>query len=323
MKNKILIVGGAGYIGGYMTDLLLEKGHDVTVFDNLMYEDRFLKPVNFIKGYIWDENHLLKILPNYDTVVWLAAIVGDGACAIDPWKSKRSNEGCVKWLVDNYNGKIIFTSTCSVYGKNNDLIDETAVPNPLSIYAETKLAAEQYIIENCKDHLVFRLGTLYGAGDSYSRTRLDLVVNVLAYKAAVGQELSVFGGEQWRPLLHVRDVSEAVSYCLENDVTGLYNLSENNYRIKEIAEKIQEVIPNTNVSFTAMEFEDQRNYRVTNGKILSTGWSPKHDMEEGIEEIAKIFRENRISDPADPIYSNEGFLKEEKRKHSGEKFELW
>ena len=88
MHKKILIVGGAGYIGGYMTDLLLKKGYDVTVFDSLMYEDRFLKPVNFIKGYTWDKDKLSKILPEYDTVIWLAAIVGDGACAIDANKSK-------------------------------------------------------------------------------------------------------------------------------------------------------------------------------------------------------------------------------------------
>lgn len=321
--KKILIVGGAGYIGGYMTDLLAGKGYDVTVFDNLMYEDRFLKPVNFIKGYMWDENHLLKILPNYDTVIWLAAIVGDGACAVDPWKSKRSNEGCVKWLVDNYNGKIVFTSTCSVYGKNNNLIDEDDLPNPLSIYAETKLAAEQYIVENHENYLIFRLGTLYGLGDNYSRIRLDLVVNVLAYKASSGQELSVFGGEQWRPLLHVKDVAKATAFCLEQDVNGLFNLSEGNYTIRDIAEKIREIIPKVEIGYTKMEFEDQRNYKVKNDKILNTGWGPDHSLGEGIEEIVRVFKEQRISDPADPIYSNEGFLKEEKRKHSGETFKLW
>jgi len=323
MSNKILIVGGAGYIGGYMTDLLLKKGHDVTVFDNLMYEQRFLKPVNFIHGYTWDQDYLLKILPEYDTVVWLAAIVGDGACAVDAKKSKRDNEGVVKWLVDNYDGKIVFTSTCSVYGQNNDLIDEEAIPNPLSVYAETKLGAEKYVKENAKDHLIFRLGTLYGMGDEHSRTRLDLVANVLSYKAAVGRPLSVFGGDQWRPLLHVKDVSEAVAFCLENNITGLYNLSEGNYRIKDIAEEIKEVVPDTEVSYTAMEFEDQRNYKVKNDKILATGWRPKHTLREGVEEIVKIFREERICDPSDPIYSNEGFLKKEYERHSGDTFKLW
>ena len=323
MKNKILVVGGAGYIGGYMTDCLLEAGHDVTVFDSLMYEDRFLKNVKFIKGYIWSQEELLKILPQYDTVVWLAAIVGDGACAVDPRGSKRSNEDTVKWLVDNYEGKIVFTSTCAVYGKNNNLIDESDSPNPLSVYAETKLAAEQYIVKNHNDYLIFRLGTLYGLGDTYSRIRLDLVANVLAYKASVGEELSVFGGEQWRPLLHVKDVAEATAFCLSRKINGLYNLSEDNYRISAIAEEIKKVLPEARIMFTSMEFEDQRNYKVKNDKIFSTGWRPKHTLKQGIEEIVQIFKEKRVIDPTDPIYSNEVFLKEEKRKHSGETFELW
>ena len=323
MNKKVIIVGGAGYIGGYMTDLLLEKGYDVTVFDNLMYEQRFLKSVKFIKGATWDKEKLSQILPEYEIVIWLAAIVGDGACAVNPKISKRDNEDAVKWVVDNYKGKIVFTATCSVYGKNNDLIDEEAVPNPLSVYAETKLAAERYVVENAEDHLIFRLGTLYGLGDEHSRIRLDLVANILAYKAAVGEALSVFGGDQWRPLLHVKDVSEAVAFCLENNVTGLYNLSDDNYRIKDIAEKIKEVVPETKVDYTEMEFEDQRNYKVKNKKILSTGWTPKHSLKEGVEEIVRVFKEQRIKDPKDPIYSNEGFLKEERRKHSGDKFELW
>ena len=321
--NKILIVGGAGYIGGYMTDFLLGKGYEVTVFDNLMYEQRFLKPVNFIHGYTWDKDNLLKILPEYDSVIWLAAIVGDGACAVDAKRSKRDNEDAVKWLVDNYQGKIIFTSTCSVYGKNNNLITEEVIPNPLSVYAKTKLGAERYVVENAKDHLIFRLGTLYGLGDEHSRIRLDLVANVLAYRAATGKPLSVFGGDQWRPLLHVKDVSEAVAFCLENNITGLYNLSEGNYRIKDIAEKIKETVPGAEVNYTAMEFEDQRNYKVKNNKILSTGWAPKHTLVEGVEEIVKIFKENRIRNPSDPIYSNQGFLEEERRKHSGESFKPW
>ena len=258
--RKILVVGGAGYIGGYMTDLLLQQGNTVTVFDNLMYEQRFLKPVNFIMGDTGERDKLLELFPEYDTVIWLAAIVGDGACAVDTKRSKQENEDAVKWLVDNYTGKIVFTSTCSVYGKNNNLIDENATPNPLSVYAETKLEAERYVVENAKDYLIFRLGTLYGMGDVHSRTRLDLVANVLAFKAAIGQPLSVFGGEQWRPMLHVKDVSEAVAFCLENNITGLYNLSENNYRIKEIARTIKEVEPSTEVEYTEMEFEDQRNY---------------------------------------------------------------
>lgn len=305
---KILITGGAGYVGGCLVDKL-NINHDVTVFDNLLYETRFLKEVNFIRGDIRDTSLLSKILPDYDCVIWLAALVGDGACAVDPQESKQVNEDTVKWLVDNYKGKIVFTSTCSVYGLNNDLISEEAIPNPLSVYAETKLTAEQYIVNNHDDYLIFRLGTLHGVGDLFSRIRLDLVVNILTCKAVNGDKLSVFGGEQWRPLLHVRDVAEAVNHGLDNGTIGLYNLSENNYKIHEVAHAIQKVIPETEVEETSLKFEDLRNYKVENNKILATGWEPAYTLEEGIKQIKNIIEEDRVIDILDPIYSNEAFLK--------------
>ena len=307
--QKILIVGGAGYIGGFLTDLLKSKGYEVTVLDNLLYETRFLKQVNFILGDISDHDFINEVTKDYDIVVWLAAIVGDGACAANKEKAKLINEDAVKNLVDNFNGKIIFTSTCSVYGENKDFIDEEATPNPLSVYAETKLAAEQYIVHNYDDYLIFRLGTLHGMGDLFSRIRLDLVVNILTCKAVMGEELSVFGGEQWRPLVHVKDVSRAILFGLNNNVKGLYNLSENNYKIIDIAESIQSNIENVKIDSQDMPFEDQRNYKVKNQKILETGWRPDYSLDDGIKDIAKVIKGDRIIDIKDPIYSNESFLK--------------
>ena len=180
--SKILIAGGCGYVGGYLTDFLTRNGYDVTVYDYLLYEERFLKEVKFIYGDVRDTEKLSKIINNYDIVIWLAGIVGDGACAVNPELTISVNVDSVKWLVDNFKGKIIFPSTCSVYGVNNDLIDESAIPSPLSLYASTKLEAEKYIIEHCNDYLIFRLGTLFGLGDNHSRLRLDLVVNILSLK---------------------------------------------------------------------------------------------------------------------------------------------
>jgi nucleoside-diphosphate-sugar epimerase len=307
---KILITGGAGYVGGYMTDLLSQNGENVTVYDNLIYESRFLKNVRFIYGDIRDRDKLRKILPEFEVVIWLAAIVGDGACAVDPFLTQSINEDTVKWLVDNYHGTIIFPSTCSVYGINNELIDESAPPNPLSMYAITKLAAEQHVMANHKDYLIFRLGTLYGMGDEHSRIRLDLVTNVLTQKAAFGEPLTVFGGDQWRPLMHVRDVAEATLFGLRKKVTGLFNLSAENYRIREIAEKIIDIIPNTRIVFQDMKFEDQRNYRVTSEAYRNLGWTPKHTMSEGIREMYMVIKEQRIKDLRDPIYYNAHYLNE-------------
>jgi nucleoside-diphosphate-sugar epimerase len=307
---KILIPGGAGYVGGYMTDLLSQNGENVTVYDNLIYESRFLKNVSFIYGDIRDREKLRKILPEFEVVIWLAAIVGDGACAVDPFLTQSINEDTVKWLVDNYSGKIIFPSTCSVYGVNNDLIDENAPPNPLSMYAITKLAAERHIVANHKNYLIFRLGTLYGLGDEHSRIRLDLVTNILTQKAAFGEPLTVFGGDQWRPLLHVRDVAEATLFGLRRNIAGLFNLAAENFRIREIAEEIRKIIPNTSVVYQDMKFEDQRNYRVSFEAYRKLGWSPKHTMSEGIREMHLVIKEQRIKDLNDPIYYNAHYLNE-------------
>ena len=232
-RERVLIVGGAGFIGGPLPDCLHHAGFSVTIYDNLLFENRYMKEVDFVYGDIRDKRKLSTLLKNQDVVIWLAGLVGDGACAVNAPLTRELNVDCPKWLVDNFNGKIVFPSTCSVYGINNDLITEDAEPNPLSLYAATKLEAEQYILNNAKEPMVFRLGTLYGLGDLHSRIRLDLVVNILSMRAARGDPLTVFGGEQWRPLLHVRDAAEAFVFSIEKNLSGLYNLSRENYQIKD------------------------------------------------------------------------------------------
>jgi nucleoside-diphosphate-sugar epimerase len=309
MNNKVLVVGGAGYIGGFLTDHLSENNYDVTVYDSLLFENRFLKDCKFIKGDIRDSQKLNSIVHNYDTVVWLAGMVGDGACQVNPKLTQEVNVDSFLWLVDNYKGKIIFPSTCSVYGVNNDLIDETAEPNPLSLYAATKLEAEKYVLEHRPDSLVFRLGTLFGLGDRHSRMRLDLVANILSMRAAKGEELTVFGGDQWRPLLHVRDVSTAILHGLNNDISGIYNLSYQNFKIDGIADEIKKVIPKCKVKYVDMKFEDLRNYKVKNDKYINTGWNPSYTLADGVEQISSLILENRIRDTADATYSNAAYIR--------------
>jgi nucleoside-diphosphate-sugar epimerase len=307
---KVLIVGGAGYVGGFLTDYLCSNNYDVTIYDSLIYENHYLKKVSFIFGDVRDRDKLSRLLPQFDVVIWLAAVVGDGACANDPYLAQAINEDSVKWLVDNYKGKIVFMSTCSVYGINNELIDENAKTNPLSVYARTKLAAEQYIVKNDKDYLIFRLGTLFGLGDQHSRIRLDLVVNILTKKAVLGETLTVFGGDQWRPLLHVKDVSTAIKFGLDNSIKGLYNLCQENYMVKDVAEEIKNILPiSVKIEYQDIKYEDQRNYRVKSDGFKSKGWKPQHSLQEGIQEMFLIIKSGRIKDLDNPIYSNEFFMK--------------
>ena len=302
----ILVVGGAGYVGGGIVDLLSKK-HEVTVYDSLIYENSFRKDVNFIFGDIRDYKKLNPILKNYDAVVWLAALVGDGACAINPSLTHEINAETVGNLTKNFNGKIVFLSTCSVYGAQDGILNEDSSVNPLSEYASSKLIAEKYLEDS--DAIIFRLGTLFGIGDQFSRIRLDLVVNILTTKALQDKKMSVFGGDQWRPLLHVKDVANAIDKTVQTDVNGIFNLHHKNYKIIELAEKIKEKIPDVVIETTPLPFQDTRNYQVSSEKLkVATGFEALIEIDQGINEVYDLISSNRIKDINDPRYSNQSFL---------------
>src|ERR1019366_6757963 len=165
---RVLVVGGAGYIGGWLTDKAIEAGHDVRVYDLLLYEERYLKNVDFVAGDVLDYELLHPLLDWADAVVWLAALVGDPACALNPGVTQKINVDTIDWLCRTFEGRIVFPSTCSVYGANDEEVDEKSATDPLSLYAERKLAAESVIMRRRPHSLIFRLATLAGVGDSYS-----------------------------------------------------------------------------------------------------------------------------------------------------------
>jgi len=304
---NILVVGGAGYIGGAVTDTLQATNHKVRVYDSLLYEESYRKPIEFIYGDVRDYEHLRTQLEWADAVVWLAALVGDGACAINPQLSMEINQNTVRWLCENYDGRIIFTSTCSVYGAQDGILTEGSPTKPLSVYATTKLAAEEYLKD--KNTMIFRLGTLFGISDLFARLRLDLVVNVLTVRAALEGELTVFGGEQFRPLMHVRDVARAIVDYIETEYTGIYNLHRQNVRIVDLAYQIRNHFPDTVVTRTDVEFQDTRNYRVSSDKIRSQlGWRPVFSIDDGIIEIKELIETRRLKDVSNPRYANQTFL---------------
>ena len=303
---NILVVGGAGYVGGGIVDDLKEN-YNVTVYDSLIYEESYRKDINFVNGDIRDTDKLLPLLENSDVVIWLAALVGDGACAINPELTFKINSESVKFLVENFKKRIVFLSTCSVYGAQDGLLDENSPVSPLSEYASSKVQAEEYLKD--ANSIIFRLGTLFGISDEFSRIRLDLVVNILVTKALTEGKLTVFGGDQWRPLLHVRDVANAISHTLESDVTGIFNLHYKNYKIIDIANTIVNKIPNASIETTPMKFQDARNYQVSSERLLKeTGFKAEVELLTGGEEVFNLISSKRIKNVNHIRYSNQNFL---------------
>jgi nucleoside-diphosphate-sugar epimerase len=304
---NVLVVGGAGYIGGAVTDLLMNGPHHTRIYDALLYEEDYRKPVEFVFGDVRDRQRLRPHLEWADAVVWLAALVGDGACALNPDLATEINQHTVAWLAEEFDGRILYMSTCSVYGAQDKELDESAPTLPLSIYAATKLAAERYLVE--KDALIFRLGTLFGIGDLFSRVRLDLALNTLVVKAATTGRITVYGGEQFRPLLHVRDAARAVVENLGTTHTGMVNIHRQNVRIIDLAYQIRNHFPDLEIDQEARPFQDTRNYRVNSQKARRVlGFQAAISIDDGIEEIKAITEAGRLKDMDNPRYTNQAYL---------------
>lgn len=304
MIKKVLVVGGAGYIGGCVTDSLQKNSIPFAVYDNLTYENHYLKPVEFIYGDVRNTDQLKKILPEYSHIVWLAAIVGDGACAINPLLTKEVNQDSVEWLSKNFKGRIVFTSTCSVYGANTKPVTEESTTNPLSIYAQTKLEAEKFLKNN--NSLIFRLGTAFGISDTYSRIRMDLAVNYMTMNAVKNKQLTIFGGKQWRPFIHVKAVGQIITENLDSDHTGIYNLATTNATIIEVAREIQE-ITQCKIITTDQQFEDNRSYKAIYEKAVKDkvfSINTMYTILYGIKEIKELTKSHRIKNLELELYSN-------------------
>jgi len=315
MKKSILVLGGAGYIGGLTVDTLISKDFNVTVYDNLLYESRYLKPVRFINGDIRNTDKVLSHAMDHDAVVMLAALVGDPACAVDPKLTKEINTDPIRVICKKLppDKEIIFMSTCSVYGSQDKALNEESLTGPLSAYAATKLESEKFVLD--RGGLVFRLGTVFGLGDTYSRLRMDLVVNVLTMKAMTHGEITINGGDQWRPIIAVKDIAEYISEACEKKYEGKYILSKENVIIRELGEKVASIVPNTSINYAEISFQDSRNYRVDNTKSLEAfSYKPKVSVEEEVRRMLNIFSEGRVKNPEDSVYHNGAHLAQMYRK---------
>lgn len=307
MKN-VLVVGGAGYVGGAVVDFLMQAGHTVRVYDALLYDDEYRKPVTFAYGDVRDREKLLPHLSWADAVIWLAAVVADGSCALYPDVARAVNHDAVTWFSSHFDGRIIFPSTCLVYALQDQLLHEGAPIDPRTVYTQTKFAAEQCLYT--KNALILRLGTLFGISDLFARPRFDLVVNLLTARALSEGAMTVFGGQQFRPLLHVRDVARLMVSEVDCEHRGVFNLHWQNLRIHDIATRIQEYARNATIEVREAQATETGDYRLSGDAARGIlGFAPRYTLDDGIREVAELLTSHRLKDIRNPRYSNEAFVR--------------
>ncbi|MEM3727747.1 MAG: SDR family oxidoreductase [Candidatus Bathyarchaeia archaeon] len=310
---KVLVTGGLGYLGSILIEKLIKLGFEVRVLDSILYGN-FITDVSdsfeLIKGDIRDEKVLQSALKDVEAVVHLAGIIGDTASSLDMELSIDVNYLATKKLAElcgKRNVKLIFSSTCSVYGAQpGQLITEKSKVAPLSLYAFSKLLSEKAIERLCKKYVIFRLGTLFGFSP---RMRFDLVINKFIGQAIQGKTITVFGGEQYRPFVHLQDVTEYFIKALNVDINGIYNIGGNNYKIIEVAERLKKKL-NCEI-VTVEEQNDPRNYAVDSTYVKEVfGNINFKRVEFAVDEIKAAYASGIIKDYRDPIFDNERWLRQ-------------
>jgi nucleoside-diphosphate-sugar epimerase len=307
MKN-ILITGGAGYVGTTLIPLLLERNYQVTVIDNLIFNngDRLIpflsnKNFNFVKGDVRNLDLLKSLVKDKDVVIHLAAYVGFPICRLKGEKEAHSvNTQATQDLVEmlEENQYLLFGSTGSNYGEVIGLCTEETPLNPLSIYGKTKTEAEKIVMSR-KNSTAFRFATAFGISP---RMRLDLLVNDLTYKATTEGYAVIYESHFLRTFIHVRDLARSFTFAIDNQETmksNVYNVGSNkmNHTKREVCELINKEIPEAFFHHASIkEDPDQRTYKVSYDKISSLGFEVEVDLKTGIKEIkdSVILLENSL-----------------------------
>ena len=299
---KILVTGGAGYIGSILVPLLLQKGHAVTVIDNFMYGQTSLldycyhPSLEIIRGDVRNENLLQEQLRTVDAILPLACLTGAPLCDRDPVGAQQINHDAVRFLAEHKSKeqRLIFPCTNSGYGVGQEGIycDETTPMRPISLYGKLKVELDRYLLDR-GDCITFRFATVFGVSP---RMRLDLLVNDFTYRAVVDKTVVLFEAHFKRNYLHVRDAAQAFLHALENYKTMVgepfnVGLSEANLSKKELCEAIQRQVPDFRYVLSEIGKDpDQRNYIVSNAKIEATGFQTQVGLDAGVRELVKGFQ---------------------------------
>lgn len=324
--KRVLVIGGAGYVGHHIIDLLSEHGYKIRCLDLNLYQSSsnqfhsaYRKDVEFVQGDMRSIPILIRSIENIDAVIHLGAIVGDPASEENPELAITSNflSASLIALTCKYFqiNRFVFISTCSVYGRNEKLLVETDNLDPVSLYGRNKVDAEKAILSLSDFNFqptILRFGTIFGTS---GRMRFDLVINLLTANAIKHGLISIYGGDQWRPLIHVRDAASAVIKTLETPLSivgnQIYNVGTNrqNLQIKQLIPIFKNIFPDLKVDRIASD-KDIRDYKVDFSKISrELNFVCKISIEESIEEIKNFILENEL-DYTNSVFSNAKFLKE-------------
>lgn len=302
MSLKILVTGGAGYLGSIMVPDLLAAGHEVTVLDSFMYRQASLNHVcanpkfDVVKGDIRVESTLKPLLAKADVVIPLAALVGAPLCNQDPVGATTTNHDAILMMLKmlSKEQRVLMPTTNSAYGTGdeNNFCTEESPLRPISRYAIEKVEIEKHLMQH-PNAISFRLATVFGMSP---RMRIDLLVNDFVHRAVTDRAVVLFEPHFKRNYIHVRDVSRVFQHGIANfdRLKGqIYNvgLSDANVSKKELCEAIRKHVPDfTFIDAPVGKDPDQRNYIVSNAKIEGTGWKPAHPLDAGIAELVKGFR---------------------------------